>query len=284
MTQIDQEGGQHQGDNRRPGRPELDGNELGCARIDQSAHQQRLGEADVSAASKHPEDGAVGRNADRERQGQPCPSKGAAPGEADLVSPSAPAPGAGLTYRGCHPWPHSVTGKSHIIMTRRKVSRRSVTGQEVLLVTNSAVPIREDGLEPGGRAPAPGGLRLVQAFVNTVDLEDGPDLLATPDGLRQWLAEENLPGHDRPLREADLQQVVAVREALRSLAAANNGEPVDPATFALLNEVGADAGVAVRFDATADPQLAQFTPGSTAPSASSSPTPTRRWSTAAGSA
>ncbi len=116
-------------------------------------------------------------------------------------------------------------------------------------------------MEPGGRTPAPGGLRLVQAFLNTVDLEDGPDLLSTPDGLRRWLAEENLPGHDRPLSEADLQHVVAVREALRSLAAGNNGAPVDPAALALLNEVGADAGVAVRFDATVGPQLAPLHAG-----------------------
>src|SRR3954452_14735315 len=46
-----------------------------------------------------------------------------------------------------------------------------------------------DGMrpEPGGRAPAPGPLRLVQRVVNSVDLEDGPDDLATPDGLQEGL-------------------------------------------------------------------------------------------------
>jgi hypothetical protein len=38
------------------------------------------------------------------------------------------------------------------------------------------------GAQPGGRAPAPGGLALVQAFVNTVDLEHGPDLLDETTG------------------------------------------------------------------------------------------------------
>ena len=46
--------------------------------------------------------------------------------------------------------------------------------------------------EPGGRAPAPGVLRLVQRFVNSVDLEDGPDDLADPDGLREWLTDAGL--------------------------------------------------------------------------------------------
>src|SRR5436190_1494789 len=32
-------------------------------------------------------------------------------------------------------------------------------------------------VHPGDRAPAPGSLAIVQAFVNTVDREHGPDLL-----------------------------------------------------------------------------------------------------------
>ena len=33
-----------------------------------------------------------------------------------------------------------------------------------------------------GRSPAPGGLTLVEALVNTLDLESGADTLDTPDG------------------------------------------------------------------------------------------------------
>jgi predicted RNA-binding Zn ribbon-like protein len=113
----------------------------------------------------------------------------------------------------------------------------------------------EDGMEPGGRAPAPGPLRLVQAFLNTVDIEDGPDLLATPDGLRQWLATRGLPGGDRPLSAPDVRRAVTLREALRSLAAGNNGAPVDPAAVELLNETAATTGVVVRFDPTGGAEL-----------------------------
>src|ERR1700730_14160077 len=39
---------------------------------------------------------------------------------------------------------------------------------------------------------APNGLDLVIDFVNTLDLDEGTDALETPDGLREWLAEERL--------------------------------------------------------------------------------------------
>jgi hypothetical protein len=38
-------------------------------------------------------------------------------------------------------------------------------------------------VQPGDRPPAPGALRRVRAFVNTVDREHGPDLLDEPAGL-----------------------------------------------------------------------------------------------------
>ena len=46
--------------------------------------------------------------------------------------------------------------------------------------------------EPGDRAPAPGQLRLVQRFVNTNDLEGGPELIPDAAALREWLATAGL--------------------------------------------------------------------------------------------
>ena len=40
----------------------------------------------------------------------------------------------------------------------------------------------------GTRAPAPGALAVVQAFVNTVDMEPGTEELRGPAELRSWLA------------------------------------------------------------------------------------------------
>ena len=57
-------------------------------------------------------------------------------------------------------------------------------------------------VHPGGRAPAPGRLALVQMLVNTVDREHGPDLLADAEGLTDWLAARGLlePGAGSAVR------------------------------------------------------------------------------------
>ena len=69
-------------------------------------------------------------------------------------------------------------------------------------------------VQPGGRPPAPPPLDLVQAFVNTVDLEHGPDLLDEPDGLAAWLARRGLRA---TVAQEDLRRARGVREALRAV-------------------------------------------------------------------
>jgi predicted RNA-binding Zn ribbon-like protein len=102
--------------------------------------------------------------------------------------------------------------------------------------------------EPGRRAPAPEPLRLVQAFVNTRDIEAGTDELTDPEALRAWFLREGLPGAEEPPGPGDLERAVAVREALRALALANNGEPLDPRAVVVLNRVAERARLVVRFD------------------------------------
>jgi predicted RNA-binding Zn ribbon-like protein len=92
-------------------------------------------------------------------------------------------------------------------------------------------------IEPGDRAPAPGPLRLVQLFVNTNDLETGPDLLPDPAALRAWLADHDLAVET--VSEEDHARAIALREAIRELVCANAGLPHDPAAADLVNEIGA---------------------------------------------
>ena len=80
-------------------------------------------------------------------------------------------------------------------------------------------------VHPGGREPAPGSLRIVQAFVNTVDKEHGPDLLDDGAGFEEWLERNMLPADGAADGVGAAREV---REALRSLLLANNGEPDDP--------------------------------------------------------
>ena len=106
-------------------------------------------------------------------------------------------------------------------------------------------------LQPGGREPAPPELELVQAFVNTVDREHGPDLFETVAGLREWLTIRDLPAK---VGRAELERAVAVREGIRSLLLVNNGHEPEPGALHALDGALAGAAAAVRFPG-ASPQL-----------------------------
>src|SRR6266852_5536855 len=94
---------------------------------------------------------------------------------------------------------------------------------------------------------APGELERVRQFVNTLDIEDGEEKFVDPGALRDWLADQGLLSANETLSEADLRQVVAVREALRKTLLANNGVPVDPAALDTLNTAARSAELVVRF-------------------------------------
>ena len=98
------------------------------------------------------------------------------------------------------------------------------------------------------REPAPGRLELVQRFVNTVDHEHGREVLTEPVRLRRLLVELGLLAGDSAVGENDLRRALDVREALRSLALANNGHDVDRGRLALLEKVAADGRLVVRFE------------------------------------
>lgn len=85
---------------------------------------------------------------------------------------------------------------------------------------------------------APGELERVRAFVNTLDRESGADSLAA------WVAAAGVPATPGALARA-----CAVREALRALLLANNGEPPDPEAPAVLDAAARRAGLSVRFSA-----------------------------------
>lgn len=102
--------------------------------------------------------------------------------------------------------------------------------------------------DPGDREPAPEPLRLVQAFVNTVDVENGVEELTGPAELHDVLVrigalEEGPPA----LTAADLRRSLIVREALRDLLHANVGVVPDPKALRVLDETGSTVALMVRF-------------------------------------
>jgi predicted RNA-binding Zn ribbon-like protein len=99
---------------------------------------------------------------------------------------------------------------------------------------------------PGERPPAPGRLRLVQRFVNTVDFENGIEELTDPAALEQALEEIGVPAGVR-LSQGDLQRALQVREALRALLLGNNGIAVERSTLATLEQAAARGRLTVEF-------------------------------------
>ncbi|HEY7293812.1 MAG TPA: CGNR zinc finger domain-containing protein [Dehalococcoidia bacterium] len=112
------------------------------------------------------------------------------------------------------------------------------------------------------RPSAPGALALVQAFVNTLDVETGSDELRDPAALRSWLTDRDLLEPNVALGPAQLRRALELREALRELLSANHpghGQPQAEAVDAV-NALAGGAPLRLHFEAAGG---ATLQPGST---------------------
>jgi predicted RNA-binding Zn ribbon-like protein len=107
---------------------------------------------------------------------------------------------------------------------------------EYNLQTRFAGTIHHMANEPGDRAPAPGALRLVQRFINTNDLEGGPEQVPNAAALGEWLRGADLLDPSAEVTAADHRRAIELREALRELAAAHAGLPHDPNAQEIVND------------------------------------------------
>jgi predicted RNA-binding Zn ribbon-like protein len=105
------------------------------------------------------------------------------------------------------------------------------------------------------RQNATGDVGLVQAFVNTVDLQDGPEELTDPNTLKAWLVAKGLLDDSQRVDASDLKHAIALREAIRALIGANSGSRVYPVDIATLNEAATASGLRMRFGADGKPRL-----------------------------
>jgi predicted RNA-binding Zn ribbon-like protein len=80
---------------------------------------------------------------------------------------------------------------------------------------------------------APEPLRLVQQFVNTIDLEHDREWMPS------WLEAHGLPA-------TDFDRATSLREALRTLLRANNEGGASPDATAILSAAARDVGVELR--------------------------------------
>lgn len=98
---------------------------------------------------------------------------------------------------------------------------------------------------------APGRLEIVQDFINTADLEDGTDEIGTLPALRNWLKARKLVRESPTAQgQADSSEALetghTLREALRALALANNGDAASSQSARLLIEACSDLHLHLR--------------------------------------
>ncbi len=92
-------------------------------------------------------------------------------------------------------------------------------------------------------------LDLVRDYVNTLDLEAGIDRISSPDDLATWLSEQGLVDDLVDPTGEELEDALAVREAIRQLLLAHNGVESDTgAASKTLEEAGREAHLGVRFE------------------------------------
>jgi predicted RNA-binding Zn ribbon-like protein len=107
-------------------------------------------------------------------------------------------------------------------MTSKKVTPVMLTCQALLPVILGYHPIAMPTLpswypDPDERKPAPAPLLLVQAFLNTRDLEARTDLLADVAVAEEWLRTAGLVSRRVRVGPDDLDRARGVREGIRSL-------------------------------------------------------------------
>jgi predicted RNA-binding Zn ribbon-like protein len=91
-------------------------------------------------------------------------------------------------------------------------------------------------------------LELVRDFVNTADLEAGEEKLADAHALQYWLVFHGLAELRDRATASDLEQAVALREALRELLRAHTGVDADAERASrVLDEAARRLGLQIRF-------------------------------------
>jgi predicted RNA-binding Zn ribbon-like protein len=108
---------------------------------------------------------------------------------------------------------------------------------------------------------APGDLELVRRFVNTRDIEEGSDELDSPDALLSWFAGVDLLDDEAAADEKDLERALALREGIRDLLLANNGEEIEAVRIRELNRATESVRLTVRFDHDGTAILRPESPG-----------------------
>ncbi len=109
-------------------------------------------------------------------------------------------------------------------------------------------------MDKGTRDPH-SAIGLLRAFLNTREIAEDTDLISSPEGLRQWLRDLDLPGQDEFPMPGDVEWIVAIREALRDVLSGHSGDSVSWESVALLNRAARRSPLVLHFDDSATPSV-----------------------------
>jgi predicted RNA-binding Zn ribbon-like protein len=99
----------------------------------------------------------------------------------------------------------------------------------------------------------PHDLEAVIDFINTLDVDGQVDSLTSPSELSSWLRSQDLLSDDgADAQKSDLRAAIELREALRALALANNGNQQCPDAWATLERTARAGKLSVHFDQGGD--------------------------------
>jgi predicted RNA-binding Zn ribbon-like protein len=105
-------------------------------------------------------------------------------------------------------------------------------------------------VEPGGRPKAPGRLELLQRFINSYnhDLPREWDRIGSAEKAEAWLLPKRLVAPGEPVSGADAARLRELREAIRALAVANQGDPPEPAAADVIRTASATVRLRISVD------------------------------------
>jgi predicted RNA-binding Zn ribbon-like protein len=99
-----------------------------------------------------------------------------------------------------------------------------------------------------GDKPAPGQLRIIQAFLNTANPKVGREDFISPEVLKSWLVENSLLAPGAHVTGVDVRETIAVRDALYRLLDVCHTGKADPDAVKTLNRALRSAQMSVLFD------------------------------------
>ena len=111
-----------------------------------------------------------------------------------------------------------------------------------------------------GDKPAPGRLRLVQAFLNSANHKSGREDFSSPAALKEWLVDEQLIPAKAPVADSDVRQATAVRDALIRLIETRVEDKIDSDAVEVLNRSPRRAQMCVSFGTEGRARLEPLAP------------------------